>query len=130
MVTYNRLHNIISRRLYRRTIALVQLLFMVMLAVPAFCYELKPDHEKAGVSQTAKEQDANHDKCPCCPDENKADSDNDGCSTCSYCTYYTPLTPVISTNYAPSTARLIFPEQYKKMTDVHIPIFVPPQNLG
>ena len=129
MVFLSRLHNIVSRRIYRRTIALVQVVVMVMLAVPACCYELDYDHENASVSQTIKANNADHDKCPCCPDENKADSNNDTCSTCSYCTYYTPLTTVISINYDPSVAPLIFQEQFTKLTDVHIPIFVPPQNL-
>lgn len=130
MVSLGILHNIISRRLYRRIIALIQVIVMVMLAVPACCYELEPDHEKSSVSLSAKTGDADHDKCPCCPDENKTDSDNDNCSSCSYCSYYAPLTPLISTNYEPSVAPLIFPEQFIKLTNVHIPIFVPPQNLA
>jgi hypothetical protein len=36
------LYNLISRRLCRRAIALVQLVVMVMLAVPVCCYELGP----------------------------------------------------------------------------------------
>jgi hypothetical protein len=130
MVSLGILHNIISRRLYRRTIALVQVIVMVMLAVPACCYELEPDHEKSGISQSANANDADRDKCPCCPDENKADSDSDTCSSCSYCAYYAPLTPLISTNYNPSVAPLIFPEEFTKLSDVHIPIFIPPQNLA
>lgn len=130
MVSLGILHNNISQRLYRRIIALVQVMVMVMLAVPACCYELEPDHEKSSISQTAKANEADHDKCPCCPDENKADSDNDTCSTCSYCTYYAPLTPLISTNFDPAIAPLIFPEEFTKLPDVHIPIFIPPQNLA
>jgi len=103
---------------------------MLMLAVPVCCYELDPDREKVSVSQIAKANDADHDKCPCCPDENKADSGNNTCSTCSYCTYYAPLTPLISANYNPSVAPLISPERFTMLTDVHIPIFVPPQNLA
>lgn len=106
---------------------MVQLLVMVMLAVPACCYESGADHEKSGISLTAGANDADHDKCPCCPDENKTASDN--CSTCSYCSYYAPLTTAISTNYDTYVAPLISPEQFTKLTDVHIPIFVPPQNL-
>jgi hypothetical protein len=130
MLSLNRLPNIITKRLYRRTIALVQVIVMVMLAVPVCCYELELDHEKAGIGQSAKANDADHSNCPCCPEEKKTDSNNDNCSTCSYCTYYTPLTTVISINYDPSVAPLIFQEQFTKLTDVHIPIFVPPQNLA
>jgi hypothetical protein len=128
MISLGILHNIISQRLYRRTIALVQVIVMVMLAVPACCYELESDHEKSSISQTTKAHEADHDKCPCCPDEKTTDSDT--CSTCSYCSYYAPLTPLISTKYDPSVAPLISPEQFTKLTDVHIPIFVPPQNLA
>jgi len=63
MVFLSILHNIIYRRLYRRTIALVQVVVMVMLAVPACCYELDNDHENASVSQTMKANNADHDKC-------------------------------------------------------------------
>jgi len=109
---------------------LVQVIVMVMLAVPACCYELEPDHGKASISQTAKTNDADHDNCPCCPDEDNTDSNNDSCSSCSYCSYYAPLTSQISTHYDPSVAPLIFPEQFTKLSDVHIPIFIPPQNLA
>lgn len=129
MVSFGILHNTISRRLYLKLIALVQVIVMVMLAVPACCYEVEPDHEKVSISQSVKTTDTDHSNCPCCPDENKTDSDTDGCSTCSYCTYYAPLTPVITTQYDPSITPLIFPEQFTKLTDVHLPIFVPPQNL-
>ena len=129
MVSPGILNNIITRRLYRRTIALVQVIVMVMLAVPACCYELEPDHEKSRISQNANANDADHDKCPCCPDDNNT-SDNNTCSTCSYCTYYAPLTSLISTNYYPSVALLFSTEQFTKLTEVHIPIFVPPQNLA
>jgi hypothetical protein len=102
---------------------------MVMLAVPACCYELEPDHEKTSVSRSTKTV-TDHDSCPCCPDENKADSNSDGCSTCSYCMCYVPFAPVISAKYDPSLTPLITPEQFTKPTDVLIPIFVPPQNLA
>ena len=107
---------------------MVQVVVMVMLAVPVCCYELVPEEEKTAISQTAKAIDDDHDECPCCPDENKADAGS--CSTCSYCSYYAPLIPALSTNYDPSVAQLIFREQFTKLLDVHIPIFVPPQNLA
>lgn len=108
---------------------MVQIMIMVMLAVPACCYELEPDHEKAGIGQSMKTTNADQDECPCCPDENTTDSNADTCSTCSYCSLYAPLIPVISTNYDPAIVPLIAPNQFTKLTDVHIPIFVPPQNL-
>ncbi len=123
-------HDILSRRLYLRIIALVQVIVMVMLAVPVCCYELESNHEKVSISQSAKTTDTDQSNCPCCPDENKSDSDTDSCSTCSYCTYYAPLTPVITSNYDPSITPLNTPEQFTKLTDVHLPIFVPPQNLA
>jgi hypothetical protein len=130
MVSMGNSHNTISRRLYLRIIALVQVLVMVMLAVPACCYEVELDHGKASVSQSVKTTDTGHSNCPCCPDESKTDSDTDGCSTCSYCSCYAPLTPVISSTYDPSISLLDAPEQFTKLTDVHLPIFVPPQNIA
>jgi hypothetical protein len=124
----NRLHTIFSFRRHFWAIAVVQLLVMVMFAVPVCCYELEPDHEKAGISQSAKSNDAEQNKCPCCPNENKADSAN--CSTCGYCSYHGPLTTVNSTDYIPSTAQLVSREQFSMLPDVYIPIFVPPQNLA
>ena len=130
MVSLSILHNTKSRRLYLRITALIQVIVMVMLAVPACCYEVEPDHEKTSIRQTAKTTDADHSNCPCCPDDNKTDSDTDGCSTCSYCTFYAPLIPVITTNYDPSITPLIALEQFTKLVEVHLPIFVPPQNLA
>ena len=128
MFPLNRLHNIRSRRLYCRAIALVQLLVMVMLAVPVCCYELAPAQEKSAITLTAGAIVIGHGECLCCPDENKRDADS--CSTCSYCSYYAPLTPELSTNHIPPGAQLIFREQFTKLPDVHIPIFVPPENFA
>lgn len=130
MESLSLLHNIVSRRLHLRTIALVQLLVMVLLAVPACCYEVETGHEANSIGTTAGANDVDHGECPCCPDENKSGSSSDTCSTCSYCNYYAPLIPVISTNYEPSVTQLIIPEQFTKLTDVHLPIYVPPQNLA
>src|SRR6185369_2347690 len=99
MLSLNRLHHIISQLLHRRTIAVVQLLVMVSLAVPACCYELEPDHETKSIGITAGANDVNHEKCPCCPDDKTADTDN--CSTCSYCSYYVPLTPLVFIKHNP-----------------------------
>jgi hypothetical protein len=128
MLRSHRLHKTVSHKIIYRIIALVQVIVMAMIAVPACCYELEPDHKKTSFSQNVNAIDAGHDKCPCCPDENEADSEN--CSTCSYCSYYVPLTPTISTNYYPSAGRLISREQFTKLPEVNIPIFVPPQNLA
>ena len=129
MFAWNSLYNLISRSLCRRAIALVQLVVMVMLAVPVCCYELGPEQGKSKVGVSAAAFDSNHDDdCPCCPEENKA-GDGD-CSTCSYCSVYTPLTSVFSLVYAPSVAKLQSREPLTKLLEVHIPIFVPPQNLA
>jgi len=128
MVSLNRLRNIIFRLLHRRAIAAVQLLVMVSLAVPACCYEVEPDHETNSIGLTAGANDVNHEKCPCCPDEKSTDTDN--CSTCSYCSIYIPLTPAVFIKHALSVTLLVPAEQFLKLSDVHIPIFVPPQNLS
>lgn len=130
MVYLTLLHNMISCRLHLKAIALVQLLVVLLLAVPACCYEVEPDHEASSIGITAGMNDVDHNKCPCCPDENRSNSDSDVCSTCSYCNYYTPLIPAIAANYEPSVTPLIIPEQFTKLADVHIPIYVPPQNLA
>lgn len=128
MLSVKQLINITSRRSWQRTIALVQLLVMVVLAVPACCLELESDHERAGISQSVKANDAAPDDCPCCPDDNNDDADP--CSTCSYCSPYTPLTSNLFTDYNPSVVPLTSAEIFSKIADVHIPIFVPPQNLA
>lgn len=128
MSFWNHPRNIISRCLRRRAIALVQLLVMVMLAVPVCCYELGPEQGKSAISLTAGPIDVDHDECPCCPDENKTDVDS--CQTCSYCSHYAPLTPELFTNHVPPGAQLIFREQFTKLPDVHTPIFVPPENFA
>ena len=130
MVSLGNIHIFISKQLNRRIIALIQVIVMLMLAVPACCYDQEPDHEKVSINQSTKTTDTDHNNCPCCPDGNKTDSDNDSCSTCSYCTYYAPLTPLIFTSYNPSVAKLVFSERFTKLSDVHIPIFIPPQNLA
>jgi len=101
---------------------------MVLLVAPACCYELEPGLKKADVNHSAKSNDADQGKDPCCPDENKPDSDN--CTSCGCCSSYAPLTPAISANNDPSIAQLISLEQFTILPDVNIPIFIPPQNLA
>ena len=128
MFPLKRFHNIISRRLYCRAIALIQLLVMVMLAVPVCCYELAREQGQFVISLTAETTAVGHDECPCCQDESKTDVDN--CPTCSYCSYNAPLPPELFISPIPSRAQLIFCEQFSKLADVHIPIFVPPENFA
>lgn len=128
MLTYIRLPNTVSRHLYRRTIALVLLLVMVVLAVPACCYELALEQEGSCLSQGPEAVDTEHDSCPCCPDRDNTGTDTDNCSTCSYCSFYVPLTATPSSNYSPSVTQLTGREPFTKMPEVHISIFVPPQN--
>lgn len=123
-----RLHNAMSRPFYRRTTLLVQFLVIVFLAMPAFGYEVKTGHQEPGVSITASAADFDHGQRPCCPDENRPDSDD--CSTCSYCPYNAPLVSEIASGYAPAAGRLVHHGQPATVPDVHIPIFVPPQILA
>jgi hypothetical protein len=130
MIAWNRSHKTASRALCR-TIALVQLLVLLLLAVPAHAYELVLDQGTSDVCLSVGHSDAGHDECPCCPGENKSDegtSDRDGCSTCSYCSFFTPLTTVLTVVYTPSVAELVSNEPFTKLLEVHIPIFHPPQN--
>jgi len=128
MLALNSLHNIISRPLCRSTIALIQLVVMVMLSVPACCYESAPEQAKSGMSLSSTASGTDHDECPCCPENGTA---GDDCSTCSSCSLYAPLTSSgLSVDCAPSVARLISREPFNKLLEVNLPIFVPPQNLA
>lgn len=123
-------HRAVTARLCRRTMAVIQLVLVVMMAVPAACYELvlEQGHADACLSAHAFDtgQDGSKDECPCCPDEGPSGAD--ACSTCSNCSFYTPFAFVPSVSYLPCLARLEALEPLKKLTEVHIPIFVPPQN--
>lgn len=119
------------RRLCLKGIASVQLIVMVMIAVPAFCYELTPDKGKQDICISAyapdTHSDDNADQCPCCPDD---PSGTDNCAACSGCAFYTPLVSVPFVTYAPAVVQLEAPEHFTKLYEVLIPIFVPPQNLA
>jgi hypothetical protein len=121
----NRLRDAMPRPSCRRAAALVQLLVLMMLAVPASCFDMKAGHEASGGSRTAGAADAGHDQRPCCSDENEPGSD--GCSTCNYCSYNAPLMPETVAGHAPAAGRLAHLETPANIPDVHIPIFVPPQ---
>lgn len=103
---------------------MIQLFVTLLLALPAYCYEQGTENSQTVAGTT----DVEHEKCPCCPAEEGEDSDN--CSTCGYCKYYAPLMLETSANYTPTTAQLVTSEQFTKLADIHIPIFVPPQNLA
>lgn len=121
------LHKFNSGCLHRRLVALIQVVVMLMLALPIYCYGELSSPEKTTKVSTSEAADV--DKCPCCPDEDRSDSDN--CSACSYCSPYGPIfQQPPSTFYAPSVAQLTPCEQPTRLPDVHIPIFVPPQNFA
>lgn len=121
-----------SGRLFLRAVALVQLVAMVMLAVPAFGYDFAQDRVKEEICQSAHAndsgQESGQDHCPCCPGDDQ--SEGDACSTCSNCAFFTPLVSAPSVAYAPCVAQLELFENFTKLREVHIPIFVPPQNLA
>lgn len=119
--------NLAFRLLHIKMIAVIQLIVMVMLALPGYCQEPVPETEKSSISQHFDCGDTGDDSCPCCP-EGKGD-DSDSCSTCGYCSYYAPLLYIPSFRYLPSVAELVLLEKFNKLSDVDIPIFVPPQNL-
>lgn len=127
MFSLKQLHQIISRGLHLKAMALLQLMIMLSLAVPACCYEVDPGHLESGSGLTAGAADRGQDECPCCPDEQ--DTSSSDCSTCLYCSCYAPLSQTVSTGYAPSTTALISLERSTKLPEVDVPIFVPPQNL-
>lgn len=132
MISSKSAHAKDSGRLFVRAIALVQLVAMVMLAVPAFSYDFAQDRMKEEICQSAhtndSEQGNGQNHCPCCPGDDQ--SEGDACSTCSNCAFFTPLVSAPSIAYVPSVAQLELFENFTKLCAVHIPIFVPPQNLA
>ena len=114
--------------LYRKAIALLQLLVMLMLAVPVWFDEVSAGTDGAVVVMAAGEHNAD-DACPCCPDECPDDTTGaDTCSTCSYCSLHVPLNqPVPSPRYAPAVDLLRPFEQFTRLPEVHLEIFIPPQ---
>ena len=120
--------HVICRLINIRLIAMIQLMVMVLLALPAYSYESAAEHDKQTVNCHQQTGDAAHDSCPCCPagDENGG---SDNCSACSHCSCYAPLYSLPSYRYIPSVGSLTVPESFHTLPDVAIPIFVPPQNL-
>jgi len=120
-----------TARLSCRCIAAIQLLVMLLLAVPATGYGLDADHgaKKPGISASTGAVDADHDSCPCCPDTGETDSSDESCSTCNACSLYAPLSGVLSLRYLSLVGELVVAEPLVRLPDVHLPIFVPPQNL-
>jgi hypothetical protein len=120
------------RLLLRRGVAAMQLLVMLLLALPAWCHDLDAAKtaKQPGISASAGAVDAGHDSCPCCPDDDQ-DSSSDTCATCSYCSLYTPLFSAIGIRYSTTlVSDLVTADPYLRLTDVPLSIFVPPQNLA
>jgi len=129
MLFFKPSHNA-SARLMRRGIAAFQLLVMLVLAVPACCYELGTAHaaKTPGISASAGNFDADQDSCPCCPAGEDGDTTT-SCDTCSYCFLYAPLSGVATPSYAPHVTALVTSHPLLRLPEVHLPIFVPPQNF-
>jgi hypothetical protein len=126
MSNLGHLHKSASRMPSLRVIALVQLIIMLVLALPLCCSATEPEQTESYVGLTAGPVDAGHDTCPCCPGEDESDADN--CSTCSYCSTYTSFPPSFSLSYLPAETQLVSRHGTTALLEVHIPIFVPPQN--
>lgn len=122
-------HRAFPTRLRLRLIAAVQLVAMLLLMLPAFAHESAGDHlkETAAVSAPAgqADQDLGDTGCPCCPDGEESEDD---CSSCGNCTLFTSSPPAPVVGYAPSVSPLESFEPRTRLLQVHIPIFVPPQN--
>ena len=122
--------HVANRPINIRLIAIIQLMVMVLLALPAYAYEPAPGHDKQTVSSQVETGQADHDSCPCCPGDEDEKGGPDNCSACSHCSYYAPLPSLLSYRYVPSVGTLTVPEIFHKLPDVAIPIFVPPQNIA
>lgn len=103
---------------------MIQLMVMVLLAMPAYSYEPAQEHDKQHVGSHVETGQSDHDSCPCCPD----DGGSDNCSACSHCSSFAPLSSLPFYRYVPSVGTLTVPESFHRLPDVAIPIFVPPQN--
>lgn len=113
-------------RLPLRVIALLQVLVMLVLAVPACAGELPSADEHTTITASASATDVDDD-CPCCPVDDGADSSN--CSSCSFCSSYIPLTSITpAPGYSPIIKQLVAHEKTVFLPEVHLPIFTPPQN--
>lgn len=131
MIARSRTHKTFRHSTFCRTIALVQLLVLLLLAVPAQSYQVALEQGASHACFSAGSSTADHDECPCCPGKNSSSEDKndpDSCSTCSYCSFFTPLTSATRVVYAPSVTALVSHEPLARLLDVHIPIFHPPQN--
>lgn len=130
MFSFRLPHKAASRRLCLKAIASIQLIVLVMMAVPALCAELTLDQGREDICISAHAADINNDdsgeECPCCPADG---SGEDNCAACSGCAFYYQSAYAPLANYAPSVAQLEAPEHFTKLYEVFLPIFVPPQNL-
>lgn len=127
MFIFDCCHNIIARRLYRRVIAMTLLLVMVTLAGTACCYELAPEQEKYLIKLTAGADAVDHDDCPLCPSQQDAAAGD--CSACADCSCKAPIILASSASYYPSIAKFIIGDFFTRLPEVHLPIFVPPENI-
>lgn len=119
-------------RLFLRLLALLQIVVMLTAVLPAFGSEPSTRVNKE-VSATAqdhlKHQEQGKDSCPCCPDDGQS-GDDDACSSCGQCAVFTTLTSINIIKYLPAVSSIETFERRTKLSQVHIPIFVPPQNLA
>ena len=114
-----------------KLIALLQILVLVAAVLPAFGSDAATAAVKKGQSVTAQDhqnQEQGKDQCPCCPDDGQ--SDGGACSGCSQCAVFTTSPSVQTIKYLPSVSPLAAYERRTKLLQVHLPIFVPPQNLA
>jgi hypothetical protein len=67
---------------------------------------------------------------PCKSGSHSHSQDADSCDSTVCCAEYTSPKSGISVVYLPLVSEIVVPQQYQKLPNVVIPIFVPPQSLS
>lgn len=126
-----------SGRLLRRVVALLQIVVMLVLAIPACAGDsssaadgtVKVASAEAAATPAGVADSEDCDDCPCCPDDEGAAPGD--CSSCSFCWDYPPVNaPAPSLCHLPAVDQLIHFETTKPLPEVFLSIFIPPQNLA
>ena len=104
---------------------IVLLLLVSLVTGSAIC---GAEAHAASAHVTAAHLESDHPLgSPCCPAEHGADTSH--CDSCLSCPCHAPLAVQFQqAGYAPAISRLSIFETFTQLSEVYLPIFVPPQN--
>lgn len=112
-------------RFFTRLLILV-ILTMVMSADHRHAYALQSSPTQPALTAAIIEPDDH--ACPCAP--NGQQSDHHDCNSCCSCDCHAPLAPhAFTLDYTPCITELVLTTPFRKMPEVYLAKFVPPQNL-